>query len=113
MRIIRFILILLGVGIFIVGCSSEKKAEENFNAHFGDMDKDSSNSISLDELKSFFPDNKSCVTVFIESDKNGNKELDHGEWGAFKRTKGYKCLKTGGELGSDDEHSHEHGAEEK
>lgn len=77
----------------ISGCATQEKHHETdmpdpetFNAHFGDMDKDSDELVSWEEFKDFFP--QATPEVYQALDLNKDGSVDHDEWHEFKEAHG-------------------------
>jgi hypothetical protein len=63
-----------------------------FNAHFGDMDANNDDRVSLDEFNAFFPGEKKTDKVFAAIDTDKSNTLDHDEWHDFKDAHGLRHI---------------------
>ncbi|MFH2093608.1 MAG: EF-hand domain-containing protein [Pseudomonadota bacterium] len=63
-----------------------------FNAHFGDMDADGNDLVTMEEFKSHFSGKANAGKVFNAVDKDENNTLDHDEWHEFKAAHGLKHI---------------------
>ena len=61
---------------------------KTFKAHFGDMDANGNDLVDWEEFKSYFPHAE--PKVFAAIDNNGDNQIDHDEWHAFKEAHGLK-----------------------
>ena len=66
--------------------ATDLPAPQQFNAHFGDIDTDQNDLVTLDELKAYFP--KADRSVFEALDLNQDGNIDHDEWHEFKEAHG-------------------------
>jgi len=65
-------------------------SDKDYNAHFGDMDKNKDKGVTLDEFKAFFAHAEE--SKFQEADANKDGRIDHAEWHKFKEKYGYKHI---------------------
>ena len=79
------------------GCAGQKQHHKtsmpdpaSFNAHFGDMDANADDLVSLEEFKAHFPE--ATPEIYRELDLNGDGTLDHDEWHEFKAAHGLKHI---------------------
>ena len=64
-----------------------KKKGKGFNGHFGDMDLNGDDQVSMDEFKTHFP--HATDDTFKGIDENKDNAIDHDEWHEFKDHHGY------------------------
>ena len=55
-----------------------------YNAHFGDMDTDGDQQVTMMEFETFFPNGKHKAKVFDSIDMDRSDTIDHEEWHQFK-----------------------------
>jgi hypothetical protein len=89
-RIIAALILTLTMAVSGVYASSDK----DYNAHFGDMDKNADKGVTLEEFNAFFPHAEEGK--FQEADLNKDGKIDHGEWHKFKEKYGYKHIEKKG-----------------
>ena len=87
-RLFAFVLVLL----FLVGTGAFASAASDYNAHFGDMDKNKDKAVTWEEFSAFFPGAEKAKFDEADADKNG--KVDHGEWHKFKDKYGYGHIKS-------------------
>lgn len=80
---------------WIVGCAPHARYHDHplpdpasYNAHFGDMDADGNDAVSVQEFTAYFPESK--PQVFEALDLNRDGVIDHDEWHRFKEAHGLK-----------------------
>lgn len=95
MKKIHWIIFTIILLVVVAGCAKDKRYHEtvlpepaSFNAHFGDMDTDGDDLVSWEEFKSYFP--QATPDIFNELDGNGDNQVDHDEWHAFKEAHGMR-----------------------
>ncbi len=67
-------------------------AGSDYNAHFGDMDKDGNQIVVKDEFAAYFKDNSKPDEAFAIIDADSSGGIDHDEWHAFKKMHGYEHM---------------------
>ena len=91
----RSIILMLIIAGLLVGCSGKAPYHgkpmpdpKTFNGHFGDFDTDSDDLVDWPEFKAHFA--HATDDVFKAIDLNGDNNIDHDEWHAFKEAHGLK-----------------------
>ena len=81
---ILFVALLLSANVSFAG--------GNYNAHFGDMDKNADDLVVKEEFTDYFKANNNPGEAFdiIDADKSGG--IDHDEWHDFKKAHGYEHM---------------------
>ncbi len=61
-----------------------------YNAHFGDIDTNGDEQVTMSEFDAFFSDGKHKAQVFSSIDMDKSGTLDHDEWHQFKKAHNLK-----------------------
>jgi Ca2+-binding EF-hand superfamily protein len=64
--------------------ASTSFAYKEYAGHFGDMDTDGDEAVTIEEFKTFLPNATEEAFTIIDKDKSG--ALSHDEWEAFKES---------------------------
>ena len=80
-KAIWFLVILASLAL-----ASTSLAFKEYAGHFGDMDTDGDEAVTIEEFKAFLPNATEEAFTIIDKDKGGT--LDHDEWHAFKESHG-------------------------
>ena len=80
--------VFLAAGSAAYADSHQKAQKQNYSGHFGDMDKNGDDLVNWEEFKAYFPHAEK--KVFESAGGDGDGEIDHDEWHAFKQAHGLK-----------------------